>query len=248
MTWSGTTWSAGATTPISRSGASWPSDAEHGVLDVGAGTGRVSLRLAARGPPRDRARHRRRAARGAARAGAAKPASRSPRSPPTPPTSRCPRRSASSPCRCRRSSCCPSATASSPRARRALVPGRAARDRDRDRPRALRRRPAAPRPRHRPGGRADLRLAADRDPDRRRRTCRSSGSAQLIGPDGERETFEDVIRLSIVTAGGLAEEAARHGLRGRGAAAHPRDARARRVRGGGLPWLTACASARSIPS
>jgi SAM-dependent methyltransferase len=35
---------------------------------------------------------------------------------------------------------------------------------------------------------------------------------QMIGPDGERETFEDVIRLQIVTPGGLAEEAAEHGL------------------------------------
>jgi SAM-dependent methyltransferase len=35
---------------------------------------------------------------------------------------------------------------------------------------------------------------------------------ELIGPDDQRETFDDVIRLSIVTAGGLAEEAARHGL------------------------------------
>jgi SAM-dependent methyltransferase len=35
---------------------------------------------------------------------------------------------------------------------------------------------------------------------------------QMIGPDGERETFDDVIRLQIVTPGGLAEEAAAHGL------------------------------------
>jgi SAM-dependent methyltransferase len=35
---------------------------------------------------------------------------------------------------------------------------------------------------------------------------------QMIGPDGERETFDDVIRLQIVTPGGLAEEAAEHGL------------------------------------
>jgi SAM-dependent methyltransferase len=35
---------------------------------------------------------------------------------------------------------------------------------------------------------------------------------QLIGPGDRRETFDDVIRLSVVTAGGLAEEAARHGL------------------------------------
>jgi len=35
---------------------------------------------------------------------------------------------------------------------------------------------------------------------------------QMIGPNGERETFDDVIRLQVVTPGGLAEEAARHGL------------------------------------
>ena len=35
---------------------------------------------------------------------------------------------------------------------------------------------------------------------------------QLIGPKGERETVDDVIRLAIVTPGGLAEEAAAHGL------------------------------------
>jgi SAM-dependent methyltransferase len=35
---------------------------------------------------------------------------------------------------------------------------------------------------------------------------------QMIGPHGERETFDDVIRLAVVTPGGLAEEAAAHGL------------------------------------
>jgi len=35
---------------------------------------------------------------------------------------------------------------------------------------------------------------------------------QLVGPNGEREAFEDVIRLHVVTAGELAEEAAEHGL------------------------------------
>lgn len=35
---------------------------------------------------------------------------------------------------------------------------------------------------------------------------------ERIGPVGERETERDVIRLRVVTAGGLAEEAARHGL------------------------------------
>ena len=35
---------------------------------------------------------------------------------------------------------------------------------------------------------------------------------QMVGPGQEREAFQDVIRLSIVTPGGLAEEAARHGL------------------------------------
>jgi SAM-dependent methyltransferase len=35
---------------------------------------------------------------------------------------------------------------------------------------------------------------------------------QLIGPHDQRETSDDVIHLSVVTAGGLAEEAARHGL------------------------------------
>ncbi len=35
---------------------------------------------------------------------------------------------------------------------------------------------------------------------------------QMVGPDGERATFDDVIRLRVVTPGGLAEEAAEHGL------------------------------------
>jgi SAM-dependent methyltransferase len=35
---------------------------------------------------------------------------------------------------------------------------------------------------------------------------------QTIGPNGERETVDDVIRLAIVTPGGLADEAAAHGL------------------------------------
>ena len=43
MTSSGTTSSAAATTPTCRSGASWRAGAAEGVLDVGAGTGRVAL-------------------------------------------------------------------------------------------------------------------------------------------------------------------------------------------------------------
>jgi SAM-dependent methyltransferase len=35
---------------------------------------------------------------------------------------------------------------------------------------------------------------------------------QMTGPEGETQAFDDVIRLSVVTPGGLAEEAARHGL------------------------------------
>jgi SAM-dependent methyltransferase len=35
---------------------------------------------------------------------------------------------------------------------------------------------------------------------------------QRIGPHGERDTTQDVIRLSVVTPGGLAEEGAAHGL------------------------------------
>ncbi|WP_028065039.1 class I SAM-dependent methyltransferase [Solirubrobacter soli] len=35
---------------------------------------------------------------------------------------------------------------------------------------------------------------------------------QMVGPDGERATFDDTIRLQIVTPGGLAVEAAEHGL------------------------------------
>jgi SAM-dependent methyltransferase len=35
---------------------------------------------------------------------------------------------------------------------------------------------------------------------------------QMVGPDGERTTFDDVIRLHIVTPGGLADEAGEHGL------------------------------------
>ena len=45
-----------------------------------------------------------------------------------------------------------------------------------------------------------------------RSTSRSSGSASAIGPDGERETADDLIELQVVTPGGLAEEAAAHGL------------------------------------
>jgi len=35
---------------------------------------------------------------------------------------------------------------------------------------------------------------------------------QMVGPEGERETFDDVIRLQVVSPGELAEEAAEHGL------------------------------------
>ena len=35
---------------------------------------------------------------------------------------------------------------------------------------------------------------------------------QRVGPDGERETADDLIELQVVTAGGLAEEAAAHDL------------------------------------
>jgi SAM-dependent methyltransferase len=35
---------------------------------------------------------------------------------------------------------------------------------------------------------------------------------QMVGPEGERATFDDSIRLHMVTPGGLAEEAAPHGL------------------------------------
>jgi SAM-dependent methyltransferase len=35
---------------------------------------------------------------------------------------------------------------------------------------------------------------------------------QRVGPDGERETADDLIELQVVTPGGLAEEAAAHGL------------------------------------
>jgi SAM-dependent methyltransferase len=35
---------------------------------------------------------------------------------------------------------------------------------------------------------------------------------QMVGPKGERETFDDVIRLQVVSPGELAEEAAEHGL------------------------------------
>ena len=58
---SGTTSSAAATTPTCRCGASSRGEAD-GVLDVGAGTGRVALAARARRPRRHRARHRRRAA------------------------------------------------------------------------------------------------------------------------------------------------------------------------------------------
>ena len=36
--------------------------------------------------------------------------------------------------------------------------------------------------------------------------------ARGLGPEGETQAFDDVIRLFVVTPGGLAEEAARHGL------------------------------------
>ena len=71
---------------------------------------------------------------------------------------------------------------------------------------------------------------------------------QIVSPKGERTSAGDLIRLSVVTPGELAEEAAAHGLEAEELLPHPRDARARRLAGGGLPWLTACASARSIPT
>ena len=71
---------------------------------------------------------------------------------------------------------------------------------------------------------------------------------QRVGPKGERITTDDLITLSVVTPGGLAEEAAAARPRGRGAAPHPRDGRAHRLPGGDPAWLTSCASARSTPT
>ena len=95
------------------------------VLDVGAGTGRVALDLARAGHRVTALDRDPRAARGAGRAGRRRCRSR--RWSPTPPASTpARRRSRSSPCRCRRSSCCPDADARAgffASARRALAPG-----------------------------------------------------------------------------------------------------------------------------
>ena len=158
-------------------------EAPEGVLDVGAGTGRVALRLAyaghdvtaldldpellavleQRAPPRpastvaDAHRRRRRL--------------HAPASP-----------SAWSPCRCRRSSCCPSATASSPPPAARSRPAAASRVAIATDLEPYDGAPAAPGAGHRPGRRLDLRLPADRDPRRRATTSRSSGSASGSAP------------------------------------------------------------------
>ena len=71
---------------------------------------------------------------------------------------------------------------------------------------------------------------------------------QRVGPDerARDDRRRDQLCRSSPPAT-LAEEAAAHGLEAEELLPHPRDARARRLRGGGLPWLTSCASARSIP-
>ena len=201
-----------ATRPTWRSGSSSRADAADGVLDVGAGTGRVALRLAQRRPrvtaldldPELLAVLSERAPREAAR---------SRRSPPTPPTSRSPE---------------PVGLIAVPMQTIQLL----ARAR-----RLLRQRP----PRPRPGRRLAIAIAtelepydggaaapaaghrrrptagryispAGRHPRRRRPRRGSSGSASVVGPTGERVTADDLIGLSVVTPGGLAEEAAEHGL------------------------------------
>ena len=103
--------SSGTTSSAARYDADLPlwrdlaREAPEGVLDVGAGTGRVALRLAYAGhdvtaldiDPELLAVLEQRAP--------PTPACRSRRWPPTPTTSRSPSPSGSSPCRCRRSSC-----------------------------------------------------------------------------------------------------------------------------------------------
>ena len=117
----------------------------------------------------------------------------------------------SSPSRCRRSSCWATATGSSRRARRALVPG----------------------------GRVAVAIATELDSydgtpplpvpdfgDHDGSTYISQPIAirvdedhveierirQIVGAEGERTSAGDLIRLSVVTPGELAEEAAAHGL------------------------------------
>ena len=164
-----------------------------------------------RGPRGHRARRGARAARRARGARGRPPASRSRRCSPTPPrsTSRAP--SGSSPCRCRPSNCCPSATGSSPARAARSCPAGASRWRSRptSSPTTARRR--CPR---RTSGSYDgwtyvsqpIAIRIDDGFVHIERTRRR------IGPHGEQTTEDDVIRLCVVTPGGLAEEAAAHGL------------------------------------
>ncbi len=125
-------------------------------------------------------------------------------------------------------------------ARRALVARRPRGARDRRRPRAVRRHAAAAGARRRRARGLDAtspsRWRSGVDDGRRRDRAHP--------PDRRRPTASarpptTVIRLCVVTPGELAEEAARARPRGRGAASHPGDARARRLAGGDPPWLTA---------
>ena len=215
-----------ATTPTWRCGASWRAGAEHGVLDVGAGTG--PRRAAARRAPATTSRRSTSTPSCSTRCASAPPrrASTSRRSPPTPrdfalaaPVRPDRRADADDP------AAAASATASSPPPARALAPGGRVAIAIADRARALRRRARrCPRPTSAQADGWTLHLPADRDPRRRRRRCGSSACARRVAPDGERVTTDDdVIALAIVTPGALAEEAARARPRGRGAAPHPRD-------------------------
>ena len=73
---------------------------------------------------------------------------------------------------------------------------------------------------------------------------------RTIDPDGRRaDEREDVIELAHADVAALEEEGRAAGLAPEPARHIPPDARARRLRGGAAPWLTACcASARSIPT
>ena len=211
------------------------------MLDVGAGTGRVALPLAARRPRGHRARHRRRScspssarARRAAGVDVATVVADAADFTLAAPVGADHRADADDP--------------AAARARRASSPSRAPRararrprgDRDRDRAGGLRRRRRrCPLP---DLGEADgwtLRLPAGRDPARLDDGVRIERIRQLIAPDGDaRRPPTTRSRSPTVTPGepGRGGRRARPG--GRGAAPHPRDARARRLRGGDPPWLT----------
>ena len=239
----GTTSSAAATTPTS---PLWHelAAAPDGVLDVGAGTGRVALGLARAGHAvtalgldavlLDVLSERARAAgaggahgRSPTRAFGARPAVRR-----------------SSSCRCRRSSCSRRPRRLLRRRRRAL--GRAGGWRAIATGWRVRRRRVAPAPDFGEIEGWALRLAADRRPaSTRTRTDRARPPAGLARRRAHASA--DAITLRPSRRPSSAEEAARARPGGRGARQIAGDRRARRLRGGGVPCLS-CASAPSTPT